>query len=176
MPVFTRVRRSGLLNKHFAERLMLAVTQINRCAMCSYAHTKIALDAGMTREEISALLSGDLSGAQPEEMTAILFAQHYAERRGKPDPETWQTVLAQYGAEMGAAILGTIRVITMGNAYGIPSGSLLARLAPKYGRTPDTRSGLGYELAMLLTLIVFLPCAALQALAAAALRRPANRV
>jgi AhpD family alkylhydroperoxidase len=176
MPTFARARRSGLLDEHFARRLMLAVTQVNRCAMCSYAHTKMALSSGMAQEEISALLSGDLSGVQPEEMTAILFAQHYAESRGKPDPETWHTVLTQYGEAKSAAILGAIRIITLGNAYGIPSGSLLARLAPKPARTPDARSSLGYELAMLLTMIVFLPCAALQAIAAAVLRVPANRM
>ncbi|MCE5342332.1 MAG: carboxymuconolactone decarboxylase family protein [Eubacteriales bacterium] len=174
MPAIARARKRGLLDKHFSERLVLAVTEVNHCAMCSYAHTKIALRAGMEQAEISAMLSGDLSGVMPEELTAILFAQHYADCRNKPDREAWQTVLAQYGPEKSDALLGVIRMITMGNAYGIPSGSLLARVSRR--RAPDERSSLGYELAMLLTMIVFLPCAALHALAAATLRAPAIRL
>ncbi len=172
LPAFSRARRSGMLRSDFTERLMLAVTEVNQCAMCSYAHTKMALETGMSMDEISSMLAGDLSDVAPDEMPAVLFAQHYADSRGRPSEEAWKSVVNQYGREKSIAVLGAVRMIMLGNTYGIPFGSLLARFSGKSGRTPDPRSSVWYELSMLLTLIVFIPCALVQALASAILRRP----
>jgi AhpD family alkylhydroperoxidase len=38
---------------------MLAVTEVNGCEMCSYAHTKMALEAGLSNDEIQQMLAGD---------------------------------------------------------------------------------------------------------------------
>ena len=46
------VKKERQLSEHFIERIMLAVTEVNGCAVWSYAHTKMALEAGMTNEEI----------------------------------------------------------------------------------------------------------------------------
>ncbi|MDD3920936.1 MAG: carboxymuconolactone decarboxylase family protein [Eubacteriales bacterium] len=172
MPRFQRARKEGVASETFMERLMLAVTEVNKCAMCSYAHTKMALEAGLSQEEIHAMLSGDTTGANEEELPAILFAQHYADTRGKPDREAWETIVKDYGEEKSQAILGAIRVIMMGNAYGIPSGNLINRFSRKEGKKLDARSGLGYELAMVLTLPIYIIVALLQALIAGALRLP----
>ena len=69
------------LQDTFVERLMLAVTAVNKCPMCSYAHTEIALKSGMAKEEIENLLGGSYTDCPPEEGGAILFAQHYAEKK-----------------------------------------------------------------------------------------------
>ncbi|SMC85722.1 carboxymuconolactone decarboxylase family protein [Papillibacter cinnamivorans] len=169
IPGLRKGRRDGMLSGDFMERLMLAVTEVNQCALCSYAHTKMALESGMSREEIEALLSGDPSGVKPEEMTAYLFAQHYADSRGRPSEEAWNSVVRQYGKEKSAAILGAIRMIMMGNAYGIPLGSFLARFS---GKASDPRSSIWYEIAMLATFAVFIPCVIVNALVAALLRLP----
>lgn len=172
MPAFATAQRNGVLQEDFAERLMLAVTEVNKCAMCSYAHTKMALSTGMSIEEINAMLSGDFSDIEPAEMPAILFAQHYADARGKPSKEAWDSVVKQYGYEKSIAILGAIRVIMFGNAYGIPLGSLKARLLKKPDKAPDSRSSTLYELTMLGTVIIFIPSAIIHALAAVVLRFP----
>lgn len=172
LPKFLRAHKSGMLRDDFTERLMLAVTEVNKCAMCSYAHTKMALEAGMSKEEINAMLSGDLSDVRPYEMPAVLFAQHYADSRSRPSKEAWDSVVRQYGNEKSLAILGAIRMIMFGNAYGIPLGSLKARFSKKPGRVSDPRSSIQYELAMLSTLIVFIPCVIVHVLAAAVLHLP----
>ncbi|WP_256205872.1 carboxymuconolactone decarboxylase family protein [Carnobacterium iners] len=38
------------------ERIMLAVTQVNGCSVCSYTHTKMALEVGMKSEKIKNIL------------------------------------------------------------------------------------------------------------------------
>nr|WP_237713710.1 carboxymuconolactone decarboxylase family protein [Rhodococcus sp. P14] len=65
---------------------MLAVTEVNGCGACSYAHTKIALGAGMSSAEIRNILAGVLDDVPDSEVAAVLFAQHYADTRATPRP------------------------------------------------------------------------------------------
>ena len=71
-------RKNSIVDKHLVERLQLAVTEVNGCAACSYAHTKMALREGMSGEEIASFLSGSTDFIRPEEAKAIIFAQHFA--------------------------------------------------------------------------------------------------
>lgn len=148
---FTAVRQ-GQISKDFKERLMLAVTEVNNCPMCSYFHAKVALETGISPEEIEALLAGSMENVPTQELPAILFAQHYAETRGKPSREAFRNLVKQYGFDNAHAILGIIRTIMMGNAYGIPFGSLKNRFKGK----ADSRCSLKYELSVAATLLPFL--------------------
>ena len=107
---------------------MLAVTQVNGCRYCSYGHTQAALKSGLDSEEIRALLSGDLSSAPLEELTALLFAQHYAESAGHPDTEAWENLVSTYGQDKAFAILANIRMITIGNLLGNTFDAFLYRI------------------------------------------------
>ncbi len=169
---FRKAKQSGSLSLQLQERLMLAVTEVNGCALCSYGHSRMALEAGLSGQEIEDLLGGQTDGAPKEELPAILFAQHYADTRGKPTAAAWAQLVSRYGQPQAAGMLGAIRMITVGNTWGIPMGSLLARLTKKEKYRVDVRSSVGYELVMLLLLLPFLLVAMLQALGAAALRRP----
>jgi len=168
-PYMLRGEKRGLLSAELRERLMMAVTEVNGCAMCSWYHTKMALEGGMTETEVRGLLSGELENVPDDEITAVMFAQHYADTRGKPDKAAWDKLRGQYGRDKALAILGAIRTIMLGNAIGIPSGSLLSRLGVKRFLV-DTRSSLGYELAMVSSTVVFMPVAMLHA-GAASVRR-----
>lgn len=106
------------LNGAFRERLMLAVTQVNRCRYCSFAHTHQALKEGLAQDEIDALLDGELDGVPEDERTALLYAQHWAETRGQPDPEATARLDAAYGPEKAAQIHLALRVIRTGNYTG----------------------------------------------------------
>ena len=169
---FRKAKQSGSLSLQLQERLMLAVTEVNGCALCSYGHSRMALEAGLSGQEIEDLLGGQTDGAPKEELPAILFAQHYADTRGRPTAAAWAQLVSRYGQPQAAGMLGAVRMITVGNTWGIPTGSLLARLTKQEKYHIDTRSSVGYELVMLLLLLPFLPVAMLQALGAAALRRP----
>lgn len=140
------------MNTPLVERLMLAVTEVNKCPLCSYGHTKIALEAGMDNEEIQSLLAGDTNLVPPGEITAILFAQHYADSRGKPSPGTWRRVTETYGEPKAMGILGAIRLIMFGNTFGIVLNSFKGRLKGE----PDKRSSIPYELSILLAFLPFL--------------------
>lgn len=151
MPALLAARRRGLLGRDFTERLMLAVTEVNGCEVCSWAHTRMALAQGMSADEIGALLGGDAGAVPADEAPALAFAQHYADARGRPDPAAWKRVLDTYGPARARGILGATRVMMIGNAFGIAWGAFARRLA---GR-PVARSTLLYELAMLAAVVVY---------------------
>jgi AhpD family alkylhydroperoxidase len=150
MKYMFRAKNNGEISEKFRERIMLAVTEVNDCAICSYAHTKRALESGMTNQEIQNMLSGIIDDVPTEEMAAILFAQHYADNRGKPSRKSWERLLEIYGISKAKGILGSISTIMMGNVYGIPWSSFINRLRGK----PDERSSLQYELKMMLGTIL----------------------
>ena len=52
MPKLKKEAAAGVLDQAFKERIMLAVTEVNGCAMCSYAHTQMALEAGLSSEDV----------------------------------------------------------------------------------------------------------------------------
>lgn len=156
----SKAQKIGSINTWFVERIMLAVTEVNQCPLCSYGHTKIALEAGMGNEEIQDLLAGSTDTVPDDEIAAVLFAQHYADSRGNPSKDAWQRIVDIYGEPKAKGILGAIRMIMLGNAFGIVLNSLKDRLK---GR-PDNRSNLLYEIGIILAFIVFLPVALIHTL------------
>ena len=171
IPLLRRAKAAGKMSHAFLERIMLAVTEVNGCAACSYYHTKVALESGFSAQEIRNMLSGTFSDVPVEELKGVLFAQHYADQRGKPSRESWDRIIAHYG-EIGAyGILAVTRMIMMGNATGIPAGSFILRFRGK----ADPRSNVFYELGMMLALLVFLPIAGITALMLNLLRVPIIR-
>ena len=161
-------KRNKELRPDFIERIMLAVTEVNGCAICSYAHTKMALEAGMSNEEIQNMLSGVFDNVPTEEMAAIIFAQHYADCRGNPSQESWEQIVELYSSSKAKGILGAIRMIMIGNTYGIPWSSFFNRFKGK----PDERSNVLYEISMMTTSIAFTPVAIIHALISVLLRVP----
>lgn len=117
-------RKKEIISKKMTERIMLAVTAVNDCEMCSYGHTKMALNAGLSNDEIKAFLQGEFLEAPKEELKAIMFAQNYADEKTKIEQSVWNALLDEYKEEKSLAILGAIRMITMGNAYGIVFSSI----------------------------------------------------
>ncbi len=67
---------------------MLAVTEVNGCDICSYAHTKVALEAGMSSQEIQNMLGGIIDDVPLKEVHGIMYGQHYANARGNPGTDT----------------------------------------------------------------------------------------
>ena len=66
---------SGVLKQDSKERVMLAVTQVNHCTMCSFAHTQMALESGMSQEEIAMLLSGEYDRVPLDDCTSLIHIE-----------------------------------------------------------------------------------------------------
>lgn len=147
--------KSKLVDKNFVKRLQLAVTEVNGCALCSYGHAKMALNQGMTNEEISSFLSGENHFIKPEEAKAILFAQHFADSRGFPKKYAFDSIVKEYGEKEAQIILSAVQMMIAGNMYGIPFSAFLSRLKGKSYKG----STLFYELGILIIGILCMPIA-----------------
>ncbi len=148
-------KKSKLLDPHFVERLQLAVTEVNGCAACSYQHTQMALQQGMSNEEINSFLSGAGDFTKPEEAKAIMFAQHFADSRGFPKKYAYEAIVEEYGQKEAIIILSACQMMIAGNMYGIPFSAFLSRLHGK----PYKGSSLFYELGMLIVGFILMPIA-----------------
>lgn len=119
----------SLIDAPFRERLMLAVTQVNACRYCTEYHAKLALKTGLSQDEVRQLLDGDADQCPPEQLTAILYARHWAEAAGNPDPDIRQVLVETYGVAKAAAIEMVLRMINIGNLSGNTFDYILYRLS-----------------------------------------------
>ncbi len=155
------LRRSRVgRDSQFRERIMLTVTQVNGCELCSHAHVRFALDAGLDKREVRDLLGGAALGAPEDQHPALAFAQHYADTRGRPEADAWHELVAAYGEADARGVLAAVRLIMWGNAVGIPWSSLLSRLRG----TPHPDSSLRYELTTIAGAAALTPVAVVHAL------------
>ena len=60
-----RLRRER--GEQYTERIMLAVTEVNGCALCAYGHTRFALEAGLSPAEVRDLLGGVATNSPDDE-------------------------------------------------------------------------------------------------------------
>lgn len=127
--VFLKVnKKKKIMNKQFKEAMMLAVTQVNGCKLCSYVHTKVALSAGCSESQIRELLEGETANVKTEYLEAVLFAQHFADEHEKPSAELFHKIEEHYGIEQSQAIVAVLYIITMTNAMGISMDAFWNRI------------------------------------------------
>jgi AhpD family alkylhydroperoxidase len=123
------VMRGDSLDPAFRERLMLAVTAVNGCHYCSYYHARQALVVGISPQEADAMTAGVMDNCPPEQLPAVLYAQHWAESDARPDPTVRQRIVQMYGAETIEAIELALHTIRMGNMAGNTFDYVLYRLS-----------------------------------------------
>lgn len=146
-------KKSNEIDSAFIERIMLAVTEVNGCEMCATGHTKVALASGISASEINLILLGDTKTISKEDSTAILFSKEYANNKGLVEAKLWQSVIDSYGQSKALGILGAIRMIMIGNIYGMSLGALQNR----FKGNPIKNSKFFHELTVTLSFIIFLP-------------------
>jgi AhpD family alkylhydroperoxidase len=117
------------LSPAFRERILMAVTSVNQCRYCSYVHTRSALKEGVSREELDGFLMGVFDGVPEKERAALLYAQHWVDMKGQPDPETEVKLKEAYPPETVAAIVAAIRMINLNNLCGNTLDLLLHTLS-----------------------------------------------
>lgn len=123
------VMQGGNISPSFRERLMLAVTSVNECRYCSYYHTKLALQEGISAEDAAKLLEGSVENCPPQEAAALLYAQHWAESDGNPDSEAIRRMIENYGEQNLHDIDIILHMIRMGNYSGNALDKIRARLS-----------------------------------------------
>lgn len=155
-----RNKKEQLIGEDFIERIMLAVTEVNGCAICSYAHTKMALESGFSIEEIESFFAGSDTYIKAEESIGILFAQNYADNQGNYSDEAYQTLLDYYGLEKSQIIIAATRAMMAGNVIGLPLSAFSSRFKGK----KYSNSSLFYEIRMILAPLLLIPIGGIHSL------------
>ena len=106
------------LSHTFRERLMLTVTGVNDCRYCTFLHSRLGKAAGLSAEEIQALLNGRLDGIDDHELPAVQYALHWAESGGQADVGEWEALVEFYGKKTARRIETALRMIRIGNLTG----------------------------------------------------------
>ncbi len=150
---FVETILNPVISKSFSESISLAVTQVNGCKLCSYTHAKNALKAGMTEDEVEMLMSGDFGKMPKEYLEALLFAQHYAETKGNPDPIIIKKLQELYGKEKIKDIMSHILIIMLANLHGNTLEAFKLRLKGE----PVEGSSFWQELAVLFNFFKIMP-------------------
>lgn len=158
--IFLGAKIRGTISQGFINRIMLAVTEVNGCEICSYFHTANALKEGMSEEAIHNMLCGNTDAIPVEESVGIYFVQHYAESKGRPDSDALKRLAETYDKKKASSIIAAARMIMIGNTHGIAAGALWHRIT---GR-PVEKSSLWYELRLTFGIIPLFPAACIHAL------------
>jgi AhpD family alkylhydroperoxidase len=123
----------------FRQRLMLAVTSVNRCRYCAAYHSRVSLSAGLSKEEITELLDGSVQDCPTEELPALLYARNWAEQNGQVDRAAFAELAAIYGLEKAEWIELSLKTIRMGNLSGNTFDYLLCKLSGGRFGCPELR-------------------------------------
>jgi AhpD family alkylhydroperoxidase len=117
------------LDQAFIEKIMTVVTAVNGCRYCAWFHARQAIASGLDPQEVRNMMNLQFqTDANEEDLPALLYAQHYAETRGQPDPEMKEKLVAAYGEKKADQIQTVIRMITFGNLSGNTFDAFLSRL------------------------------------------------
>jgi AhpD family alkylhydroperoxidase len=113
------------LDPALRERIMLTVTGVNDCHYCEFMHSRIGQVVGVPRTESAAIICGDFTGVPDHDRPALVFAKHWAEKDGEPDPEEKTLLVEEFGRSKADQIEMTCRVIRLTNLFGNTFDSLL---------------------------------------------------
>lgn len=133
-----KLEEGEIIDAKFRQRLMMAVTEVNGCRYCSYYHSKLALKTGISQKELDSLLSGELNGCPEDQILALVYAQHWTEKKGKPDREMRDKVKSEYGTDKFEIINLAVRMINFGNLSGNSFDYFLYKLS--FGLLGKSRS------------------------------------
>lgn len=115
------------VDRRLFEELFLVVTSVNQCRYCAWVHTDGAASAGLGRDQINALLHGDVEAAH-ENVPALSYALHYAWTDQKPDPKETRKLYEEYGEAKARDILLALKIIFFANFSGNTGDAFLSRL------------------------------------------------
>jgi AhpD family alkylhydroperoxidase len=162
VPALLSIWVGGRLPPAMREKVIVSVAQANACRMCEHAHSRMALEAGVTDAELAALERMDAQTLDRRTWLALAYARERAIADFAPvsDPEAQRALEEELGAQTVRDVEDVARAMTVANRVANTLNALSDR---RRGR-PIPGSRLPDEL---LINILFLPGAWLGTLIAA---------
>ncbi len=128
-PSIISAMRNKEIGKVFMEKIMTVVTAVNGCTYCTWFHAKQAAACGISDDEVKNMINLQFEAdASDFQLTALLYAQHYAETDRNPDADMKKKLFDYYGEKTAKHIIIIIRMITFGNLSGNTFDAFLSRI------------------------------------------------
>jgi AhpD family alkylhydroperoxidase len=165
-PALAAIWRGRRLSPALREQVVVAVAKVNACRMCEHAHTRMALEAGVSNAELAALENMDEGAFDRRTWLAIAHARERTKADFvRPVPGRAPVLLVQeLGAQMYRDVEDVARVMTVANRIA----NTLNALSDRVRGNPVPGSRLLDELVIN---VLFLPGAWLGTLVAAVRQR-----
>jgi len=165
-PALWAIWMGGRLSRALREQIIVAVAQVNACRMCEHAHTRMALEAGVSDAELAALENMDESAFDRRTWLAIAHARERTKAKFAPmvTDASEDAVREAIGAQACSDVEDVARVMTVANRIA----NTLNALPDRWRGRPVSESRLFDELVIN---FLFLPGAWLGTLVAAARQR-----
>ena len=129
--IFSTMRDKNI-SKAFFEKIMTVVTAVNGCVYCAWFHAKQSIKSGISSDEVKNMFNLQFhTDASEYELTALLYAQHYAETNRNSDKEMTDKLIEFYGNKTAEHIQIIIRMIFFGNLAGNTFDAFISRLKGK---------------------------------------------
>lgn len=138
-PSLIAIWMGGRLPRALREQVIVAVAQANACRMCEHAHTRMALEAGVTDAELAALESMNAAALDRRTWLALAYARERtaADFAPVPDDVQHEALVAELGTQTMRDVEDVARVMTVANRIANTLNALPDRLR---GRpVPDSR-------------------------------------
>ena len=166
VPALWAIWMGGRLPRALREKIIVAVAQVNACTMCEHAHTRMALEAGVSDAELAALENLDESAFDRRTWLAIAYARERSKSGFAPvaDDASQTDLTEALGAQTRRDVEDVARVMTVANRIA----NTLNALPDRWRGRPVPESRLLDELVIN---ILFLPGAWLGTLVAAVRQR-----
>jgi AhpD family alkylhydroperoxidase len=165
-PTLLSIWVGGRLPSAMREKVIVSVAQANACSMCEHAHTRLALEAGVTDAELAALERMNPQALDRRTWLALAYARERTKADFAPvsDPDSQRALEKELGVQTVRDVEDVARVMTVANRIANTLNALSDR---RRGR-PIPGSRLPDELVIN---ILFLPGAWLGTLVAALRQR-----
>jgi len=165
-PALWAIWIGGRMPRALREQIIVAVAQVNACGMCEHAHTRMALEAGVSDAELAALENMDETAFDRRTWLAIAHARERTKAYFAPAVEAaTQEALGQaLGAQTRSDVEDVARVMTVANRIA----NTLNALPDRWRGNPVPESRLFDELVIS---FLFLPGAWMGTLVAATRQR-----
>ena len=130
VPALLAIWIGGRLAPALREQVVVAVAQANACRMCEHAHTRMALEAGVTDAELAALENMDESALDRRTWLALAYARERVAVGFAPvvDDEHREDILEVLGAQTASDVEDVARVMTVANRVANTLNALSDRL------------------------------------------------
>ena len=124
------------LDAQLRERIILHVSAVNACAVCTSVHTRSARRLGLDEADIATACALDLGPRDERTRVALRYAELRTLGVERDHPEEHARFDERFSAEERTAIRATVDLFTFNNTF---NNTWTRLLTPRAGRTPASR-------------------------------------